>query len=785
MTRGAGLLLFHVFLSLVSHALTASVGYGKQSPIVDTPSMSKLPSNRNKRFYDELGKKIANLDEHDFDRFVLGAFDILNRPCKIAFSDLVESVRLIPADPWQLLGGPWMVRDSAVCEWFWSNPAWEPMTQAGPECERLLVPQQIHSFHRAVKQCPAGGVVQVSEGLYRWDGSIKIRSGLKLESLDGGVHVVGQESPVLMGQWQFAQGSAGSLRSVGLAANLSHESESLLDIRAGPWRFQWCECRSVKGEVVNVCCFGEADFKECTLAGMGAEENLRASMGAFVTDWGNVRFELCSFSSFGLLDIGLGDENNNAEKTPKSEQSTEEKDKDEEDDEDEEEDESEDEEESLGDAEEENLQSNDDQRIGATDRLKLGFGLFIDGDGHVHCVNSSFSDCHVGIVLMANSSAVIAQSTFLKDVSFGAFYADEHSNSTLCIMNCRGYGQTWAGPERPKHLNDYLFEGFKIVVSPFVPANDEERMEYYRMEQEVERSKGKFRNTFDRDKLVQADPSLFPCSDEHKYVYDVREAAPINTELYPISKDGLLALPQRFYFLSKKPIALTDDPRKFRHPNPDEFCYNCGRKDHLMMWCPEGQRPIEHRAVPVVDPCLAEACGITAELRKRQKQRAWRRRKYMANGRQVERLVKDIHLHPEIVKLNGNISQDGRLPKVRENKLNGNIEWYNTTSKKWKSLQVPWLGLPVQTGLVLENGHEYLSKADIVHLNLLRRKDGLKALTDEEWQTEYPRLREIYKEHSDSEDDFRLLFPKEFFNKSSWDQLPVFYDQVINGRFGA
>ena len=30
---------------------------------------------------------------------------------------------------------------------------------------------------------------------------------------------------------------------------------------------------------MNVCWFGEADFKECTLAGMGAEENLRASMG--------------------------------------------------------------------------------------------------------------------------------------------------------------------------------------------------------------------------------------------------------------------------------------------------------------------------------------------------------------------------------------------------------------------------------------------------------------------------------------------------------------------------
>ena len=58
---------------------------------------------------------------------------------------------------------------------------------------------------------------------------------------------------------------------------------------------------------------------------------------------------------------------------------------------------------------------------------------------------------------------------------------------------------------------------------------------------------------------------------------------------------------------------------------------------------------------------------------------------------------------------------------------------------------MPWLGLPVQTGLVLENGgskpstglrgsdftpylagHEYLSKTDIVYLNLLRRKDGLK-----------------------------------------------------------
>ena len=66
----------------------------------------------------------------------------------------------------------------------------------------------------------------------RWDGSIKLRSGLTLESLDGGIHVLGQESPVLMGQWLFAQGSAGSLRSVGLAGEKgSLKEEEILVLR--------------------------------------------------------------------------------------------------------------------------------------------------------------------------------------------------------------------------------------------------------------------------------------------------------------------------------------------------------------------------------------------------------------------------------------------------------------------------------------------------------------------------------------------------------------------------
>eukprot|EP00960_Hanusia_phi_P070890 767423-Hanusia_phi.AAC.6 len=308
----------------------------------------------------------------------------------------------------------------------------------------------------------------------------------------------------------------------------------------------------VKGQVVNVCKLGEADFNGCTLAGMGAEENLRASVdvescdgpGAFVTDWGSVRFELCSFSSFGLLDIGLQEEDPSHEEEEFGRSNSEE-------------------EEHVDRDFNEKLGSKNDSQAEVFDKLKLGFGLFIDGDGHVHCVNSELSfplphpSLQPPVSISSLSSSLISRSMpypdsllpprdFIPvpladicfrrlifglshrrrsdgeqlscgraidilqgsslDVTFGAFYVDELANSSLCIMNSRGFGQTWAGPYRPKFLNDYLFEGFKIVIPPFVPADDQQRMAYYKMErvmekqgkrcltlswQEVERSKGK------------------------------------------------------------------------------------------------------------------------------------------------------------------------------------------------------------------------------------------------------------------------------------------------------
>eukprot|EP00960_Hanusia_phi_P070891 767423-Hanusia_phi.AAC.7 len=154
-----------------SSASAASVQYGQQKPAGPSqtiPGLPRMPFAHNKKLFSDLQEKIANLDQYDVERLARRLCDIMDRPSKIAFSELVESVRLIPAEPWQLLGGPWLVKDSAVCEWFWSNPAWEAMTQAGPDGEKLFVPHQIRSVHRAVKQCPVGGVIHVSEGLYRW-----------------------------------------------------------------------------------------------------------------------------------------------------------------------------------------------------------------------------------------------------------------------------------------------------------------------------------------------------------------------------------------------------------------------------------------------------------------------------------------------------------------------------------------------------------------------------------------------------------------------------------------
>ena len=104
-----------------------------------------------------------------------------NRSVRIGFSNVVQSIRVIPADPGETIGGRPHVPDDSICEWFWADPMTDGATRPSPgaRIERILrVPEELPSVHRAVKLCPVGGIVAAGAGLFRWEGVIKVRKGL-------------------------------------------------------------------------------------------------------------------------------------------------------------------------------------------------------------------------------------------------------------------------------------------------------------------------------------------------------------------------------------------------------------------------------------------------------------------------------------------------------------------------------------------------------------------------------------------------------------------------------
>jgi len=188
-----------------------------------------------------------------------------NRSVRIGFSDVVQSIRIIPADTGSLLGGKANVPDHSISEWFWADPASAGASRAPDSAPVLCVPDDVSSVHHAVAACPEGGVIAVSSGLFRWDGVIKLRKGLSRQPQacssalkDGaGIHLRGVDGSVLMGRWLLGRHSAGSLSHLGLAGNLSVTYEVVLDVHAGPWLLQNVECRSVGGGLVHVSEWGE------------------------------------------------------------------------------------------------------------------------------------------------------------------------------------------------------------------------------------------------------------------------------------------------------------------------------------------------------------------------------------------------------------------------------------------------------------------------------------------------------------------------------------------------
>ena len=277
-----------------------------------------------------------------------------HRPARIGHSHVVESIRVIPADANQVLGGSAHVPDHSIREWFWADAAAAGATRAAAGAPVLSVPDQVPSVHRAVGACPQGGIVSVRSGLFRWDGAIKIRKGrlpsasqaasaafasasalrngsapsdssssrahrscgdvaagaangaggaggAGAPSAEGGrgIHVRGVDGTVLMGQWLLGRGSAGSLRRVGLAGNLTLFYQVVLDIHAGPWVLEEVECRCVGGGVANVCEWSEVDCSLCVFGGMGEALQLRAASGFLISGYGNVRIQQSEITMLG------------------------------------------------------------------------------------------------------------------------------------------------------------------------------------------------------------------------------------------------------------------------------------------------------------------------------------------------------------------------------------------------------------------------------------------------------------------------------------------------------
>ena len=271
-----------------------------------------------------------------------------NRSVRIGFSNVVQSIRVIPADPGETIGGRSHVPDDSICEWFWADPRNDGATRPAPGARILRVPDEVPSVHRAVKSCPMGGIVAIGAGLFRWDGVIKLRKGLlassegtegdvpagngvadawnasipdgseqdrsaRVRELDpsggsereragkcgDGMHIRGVDGTVMMGQWLLGRHAAGSMRRVGLAGNFSVLYEIVLDVRSGPWRLEDVECRCVGGGLMRVGEWGEVDAQTCVFGGMGAELALRASSGLVVSGYGHVRLQNCLVTHLG------------------------------------------------------------------------------------------------------------------------------------------------------------------------------------------------------------------------------------------------------------------------------------------------------------------------------------------------------------------------------------------------------------------------------------------------------------------------------------------------------
>ena len=349
---------------------------------------------------------------------------------------------------------------------------------------------------------------------------------------------------------------------------------------------------------------------------------------------------------------------------------------------------------------------------------------------------------------------------------------------------------------RPKYLNDYLFDGFKIEPPPglmpkVAAALDAEQEEDIRLE-----SARTQRDALLKRVLIDMDPSLFPAADNHHYVYHPSEARPnpffdeFFENMYPdraaharrnaktVAEGGEAALVLR---RRDGRQTLAEDPREYRTPEPGEnvVCYNCGKVDaHFGSWCPFGQRPVCERVVHMIDPVFAARTGLLDELKARQRHRHERRRAYSEDFLRVDAQCNgtlSAFIKVLYVDCGGSEAEAAKL-RIRWNSLAGRLEWYQKKQKKWEP--VPKEQEPVSAA-VLSEGKDQTGGVGGYSKFAEGGRAGQGEDEEETAETEPEpaeqgrgegveepvgmqedvQMRVIFASHSDSEDDYRYLCP--------------------------
>jgi hypothetical protein len=132
----------------------------------------------------------------------------------------------------------------------------------------IRVPGDVGDVDEAIEMIPgAGDTIEFDSKRHVLDEAAIVRWGMRMRFV-GDRNATAAQRREVWGNWTLLQSTMGEWHHLKLGLHCYTSASALLDIRGGPWSFEWCDVRCIGGVSMELVLRAKVLMTHCSVGGI-------------------------------------------------------------------------------------------------------------------------------------------------------------------------------------------------------------------------------------------------------------------------------------------------------------------------------------------------------------------------------------------------------------------------------------------------------------------------------------------------------------------------------------